>query len=165
MELRRRYSNLYIPSDFFHTQIKWPETFTPDKPFSIHRPCSFHIMHKSVDPPKDFVLPADPSDANYLFSAKVMLMGIPPITELYERCFSSMDNDKDNGGNDYIHPSRLINFLIGVRGKNEIMAIGGPWSPSLDGQDPKNDPMVLIKTAIRTCKALTGIDLSRCTQW
>jgi hypothetical protein len=29
------------------------------------------------------------------------------------------------------------------------MAIGGPWSPSLDGADPANDPSVLIKTAIR----------------
>ena len=45
------------------------------------------------------------------------------------------------------------------------MAIGGYWSPSLDGSDPKNDPKVLIRTAIRSCKALTGIDLSACTTW
>lgn len=45
------------------------------------------------------------------------------------------------------------------------MAIGGPWSPSLDGENPDKDPRVLVKTAIRACKALTGIDLSGCTQW
>lgn len=56
-------------------------------------------------------------------------------------------------------------FLVGMRGKDEAMAIGGHWSPSLDGADPENDPSVLIKTAIRCCKALTGIDLSLCTQW
>ncbi|CAG5106108.1 Similar to ccar1: Cell division cycle and apoptosis regulator protein 1 (Xenopus laevis) [Cotesia congregata] len=72
------------------------------------------------------------------------------------------DRDPDR---DYVHPTRLINFLVGLRGKNETMAIGGPWSPSLDGPNPEKDPSVLIKTAVRTCKALTGIDLSHCTQW
>lgn len=59
----------------------------------------------------------------------------------------------------------LLQFLVGMRGKDEAMAIGGHWSPSLDGADPEKDPSVLIKTAIRCCKALTGIDLSLCTQW
>ena len=45
------------------------------------------------------------------------------------------------------------------------MAVGGPWSPSLDGINPTDDPRVLINTAIRTTRALTGIDLSACTQW
>lgn len=59
----------------------------------------------------------------------------------------------------------VLQFLVGMRGKDEAMAIGGHWSPSLDGADPEKDPSVLIKTAIRCCKALTGIDLSLCTQW
>ena len=59
----------------------------------------------------------------------------------------------------------LFQFLVGMRGKDEAMAIGGHWSPSLDGADPEKDASVLIKTAIRCCKALTGIDLSLCTQW
>ena len=64
-----------------------------------------------------------------------------------------------------MHPTRVIQFLVGVRGKNETMAIGGPWSPSLDGADPEGDPSVLVRTAIRACRALTGVDLSGCTQW
>ena len=63
------------------------------------------------------------------------------------------------------HPSRVLQFLVGVKGKNETMAIGGPWSPSLDGPNPESDPRVLVKTAIRTVKALAGIDLTNCTQW
>ncbi|PIO33714.1 hypothetical protein AB205_0153790, partial [Aquarana catesbeiana] len=56
-------------------------------------------------------------------------------------------------------------FLVGMKGKDEAMAIGGHWSPSLDGPHPDKDSSVLIKTAVRCCKALTGIDLSLCTQW
>ena len=41
-----------------------------------------------------------------------------------------------------VHPTRAIQFLVGVRGKNEALAIGGPWSPSLDGLDPASDPSV-----------------------
>ncbi|XP_046802057.1 cell division cycle and apoptosis regulator protein 1-like [Lucilia cuprina] len=162
-DLRQRYTNLYIPSDYFHANVKWSETFTPDNPFSLRRPCQFHIMHEIVEPPTqpdpDLL---EPADANYLYSAKVMLMSLPPIAEIYKKCFEYDDNDADHHT---VHPSRLINFLVGVKSRAGPMAIGGPWSPSLDGENPDTDPSVLIRTAIRTCKALTGIDLSNCTQW
>lgn len=89
-------------------------------------------------------------------------MGVPPMTDFYRKCFANAD-EKDR--EDLLHPTRLINFLVGVVGKNETMTIGGNWSPSLDGPNPSKDPAVLIRTAIRTCKALTGIDLSSCTKW
>lgn len=44
------------------------------------------------------------------------------------------------------------------------MSTGGAWSPSLDGLNP-NDPQTMINTAIRTTRALTGIDLSKCAKW
>lgn len=98
-------------------------------------------------------------------------MSTPGIEEIYQKCFATAEDidrrERDSDERDFIpvHPTRLINFLVGLRGKNETMAIGGPWSPSIDGENPENDPSVLIKTAIRTCRALTGIDLSNCTQW
>ena len=58
-----------------------------------------------------------------------------------------------------------IVIIAGMRGKNEVLCIGGAWSPSLDGADPATDPSVLVKTAKRTTLALTGIDLSACSQW
>lgn len=94
-----------------------------------------------------------------------MLMGIPPMSEMYRKCFSAGEEKERDEERGYVHPTRLINFLVGIRGKNEAMAIGGPWSQSLDGPNPERDPSVLIRTAIRTCKALTGIDLTPCTQW
>lgn len=98
-----------------------------------------------------------------------MLLSVPGMEDLYQKCCAMAEDkdkrDRDSEERDFVHPTRLINFLVGLRGKNETMAIGGPWSPSLDGENPEKDPTVLIKTAIRTCRALTGIDLTACTQW
>jgi hypothetical protein len=74
MEVRRRYQNLYIPSDFVYGSNKWNEAFPLQKPMSLQRPSSFHIM-KDVNALEDgekAIL--DPSDADYSYSAKVMLM-------------------------------------------------------------------------------------------
>lgn len=74
IELTRRYTNLYIPSDFFKTHMMWVEAFPPDVPFTLSKPCSFHVMHKDVEPinlkTNDV---QDPPDADYLFSAKVII--------------------------------------------------------------------------------------------
>ncbi|XP_067008402.2 cell division cycle and apoptosis regulator protein 1 isoform X2 [Anabrus simplex] len=165
LELRRRYTNLYIPSDFFSTNFRWVDAFPPNSPFTLDRPCSFHVMNKEVDPVIENKAVLEPPDADYLFSAKVMLMSMPTMEEVYRKCCAlAEDKDKDDE-RDFVHPTRLVNFLVGLRGKNETMAVGGPWSPSLDGSNPENDPSVLIKTAIRTCQALTGINLSACTRW
>ena len=51
------------------------------------------------------------------------------------------------------HPTRCVEFLVGTKNRNELGAIGGPWSRSVDGPDPANDPNVLINTAIRTVRS------------
>lgn len=166
LELRRRYHTLYIPSDFFTSEIRWIEAFPPNEPFTIRKPCAFHVMHKEVEPLHANDNNLEPADSDYLYSAKVMLMSTPPMAEFYQKCFpTAEERDRYEDERDFVHPTRLINFLVGIRGKNESMAIGGPWSPSLDGENPDTNPNVLIKTAIRTCKGLTGIDLSNCTRW
>ena len=91
-------------------------------------------------------------------------MASPSMEDLYHKsCALAEDPQELRDG--FQHPARLVKFLVGMKGKDEAMAIGGHWSPSLDGPDPEKDPFVLIKTAIHCCKALTGIDLSVCTQW
>ena len=86
------------------------------------------------------------------------------MLDLYHKS-CALAEDTSDVKDSYRHPTRMIQFLVGLKGKGEPLAIGGPWSPSLDGSNPKDDPTVLIKTATRTTKALTGIDLSGCTQW
>lgn len=74
-EIKRRYQSLYIPSDFVSSDNKWITGFPFHKPFSIQKPCSFHIM-RDVNPIDESVADCsiDPSDADYSWSAKVMLL-------------------------------------------------------------------------------------------
>jgi len=95
---------------------------------------------------------------------QVMLLTTSTLDDICHKACALADDPVDMRES-FQHPTRLIQFLVGLRGRNEPMAIGGPWSPSLDGPDPAGDPHVLVKTAIRTTKALAGIDLSNCTQW
>ena len=71
LELRRRYSNMYIPSDFFSTNFRWVDAFPPHSPFTLDQPCSFHVMNKEVDAVLENTAVLEPPDADYLFSAKV----------------------------------------------------------------------------------------------
>ncbi|XP_015434424.1 PREDICTED: cell division cycle and apoptosis regulator protein 1 isoform X2 [Dufourea novaeangliae] len=113
LEIRRRYQNMYIPSDFFSTNFRWVDAFPPHMPFALNKPCSFHVMHKDVDPCTENTAVLEPSDADYIFSAKVMLISMPAMEEIYKRCCGvSEDRDPDR---DYVHPTRLINFLVGLR--------------------------------------------------
>lgn len=164
MELRRRYQNLYIPSDFFDAQFTWVDAFPISRPFQLGSYSNFYVMHKEVDPLEKNTAILDPPDVDHTYSAKVMLLASPALEDLYHKsCALAEDPVEIREG--FQHPARLIKFLVGMKGKDEAMAIGGHWSPSLDGPDPDQDPSVLIKTAVRSCKALTGIDLSLCTQW
>ncbi|KAG9485074.1 hypothetical protein GDO78_008273 [Eleutherodactylus coqui] len=164
MELRRRYQNLYIPSDFFDAQFTWVDAFPISRPFQLGSYSNFYVMHKEVDPLEKNTAVLDPLDVDHTYSAKVMLLASPALEDLYHKsCALAEDPVEVKEG--FQHPARLIKFLVGMKGKDEAMAIGGHWSPSLDGPDPDKDPSVLIKTAVRCCKALTGIDLSLCTQW
>ena len=69
--LSQRYTNLYIPSDFFNAYVKWGETFPPQAPFSLNNPCAYHIMNKDIPNPNPNDAALEPPDADYRFSAKV----------------------------------------------------------------------------------------------
>merc|ERR1719239_97656 len=168
MELKKRYHNLYIPSDFFNAHHSWNEAFPTEAPFKVQYATSFNTFSKDLVDPPSGLGPSrwqfDPPDCDYTWVAKVMLLSSPNIDGLYEKTCNLVDSGSRER-EDLVHPTRALKFLVGLKEKREVMAIGGPWSPSLDGPNPSSDPSTLIKTAIRTCGALTGIDLSGCTQW
>ena len=169
IDLKKRYSNLYIPSDFFNAKHVWTEAYPIHDPFQLEYATSFHVFNKEVESPQSsgsspgrWVL--DPPDADYSWVAKVMLLATPNIEDFMEKTCNFVEKDSRDR-DDLVHPSRVVKFLVGLKEKREMMAIGGPWSPSLDGQSPDSSPTTLINTAIRTCGAMTGIDLSNCTKW
>lgn len=164
IEVQRRYPCLNIPDTFFDSRLCWVNTFPLNDPLQIGQKCVYHIMEKGFEPPEGQEMEMDPPDADSTYSAKVILLSCPDLIDLYRQACTLAEAPKDTTET-HQHPSKLIKFLVGMKGKEEAVAIGGSWSPSLDGPGPDKDPRVLIKTAIRTTKFLTGIDLSACTQW
>ncbi|XP_034517164.1 cell cycle and apoptosis regulator protein 2 isoform X3 [Ailuropoda melanoleuca] len=104
-----------------------------------------------------------PADSDPAYSSKVLLLSSPGLEELYRCCMLFVD-DLAEPRETPEHPLKQIKFLLS-RKEEEAVLVGGEWSPSLDGLDPKGDPQVLVRTAIRSAKAQTGIDLSACTKW
>lgn len=74
LELKNRYNSLYVPSDFADAEIKWVDVFPVNAPLTLKKPCSFHVMHKEVNPIKENNDIYDPPDADYLYSAKVCFL-------------------------------------------------------------------------------------------
>ncbi|KAK0403549.1 hypothetical protein QR680_016989 [Steinernema hermaphroditum] len=165
--IRNRYQNMYIPSDFCQLQVFWPKSF----PLGVSLPMSptpvtFDILHKDVDVPvaENEQLILDASDADSRYMVKVLLMAHQGLTAVQQRAFGLMPDGTVDENADPVSVTRILNFLVGVRGKNEVMAIGGAWSPSLDGESPM-DPQTQIRTAVRCTKAMIGVDLSSCSRW
>ena len=74
-DLRRRYANLYIPSDFIRCDFDWVNSIRLEQPmnFAPH-PITFHVLHKDVDIPLgegQQLPPENPIDADSRFVVKV----------------------------------------------------------------------------------------------
>ncbi|CAL8126672.1 unnamed protein product [Orchesella dallaii] len=178
-EMQRRYPNLYVPSDFFLSRSTWMDTFPLHKSFELGHSCPVQIMRKGVQkieiPDPEGVSDRfnnvpdvlEPADASYTFKAKVMIPSMINLDTIYRKACGINTSTSDIPVPDSPqHVDRLISFIVGMKtSKHEVMALGGPWSPSLDGANPQSDPQTLINTAIRCVRALTGINLSRCKRW
>lgn len=85
-ELKKRYSNMYVPSDFFLADHSWMTSFPIHDSFKIQYASTFHIFNKdSVESPYLSDAIYDPTDADHSYSAKVMLMAVPPPQGLFEK--------------------------------------------------------------------------------
>lgn len=59
LELKKRYNNLYIPSDFFNAQHSWNEAFPIHSPFKVQYATTFHSFPKdTVEAPSPSLGPA-----------------------------------------------------------------------------------------------------------
>ncbi|EFO26987.2 hypothetical protein LOAG_01502 [Loa loa] len=165
MQLRKRYPLLYIPSDFSDVSIEWPKTTPIENPISVSTaPITYHVLHRDIDCPSENLQALNPPDADYRFSVKVVLMSHQGLSLVHQKAFGLQVDGSIDENIDPASLKRCINFVVGTRNK-EMMAIGGAWSPSLDGDNPESDPQVFVRTAVRTVRALIGVDLSKCPRW
>ncbi|KAK2500665.1 hypothetical protein MC885_011657 [Smutsia gigantea] len=162
LELQRRYRSLLVPSDFLAMHLSWLSAFPLSQPFSLHHPSRIQVSSEK-EPAPDIGAEPIPADSDSAYSSKVLLLSSPGLEELYRCCMLFVD-DMAEPRDTPEHPLKQIKFLLG-RKEEEAVLVGGEWSPSLDGLDPKADPQVLVRTAVRCAQAQTGIDLSACTKW
>lgn len=71
MTLRSKYTNMYIPSDFFNASSPWVDNLPLKRPFVLGQQCKFHVMHKEVSPLTAETAVLDPPDADHKYCAKV----------------------------------------------------------------------------------------------
>ncbi|KAL7058158.1 hypothetical protein AAHC03_016653 [Spirometra sp. Aus1] len=162
-EAKLLHPHLSIPGDFSKACFSWQDAFPMHEPMKLGTKTDIYIVHRDVEshvthPPNAF----DAPDADYSYSVRVMLMASPELAELYKSTCRTADEPYNA---EKTAATKNIYFLVGGRTKTETMGIGGPWSPSLDGENPDTNPQTLINTSVRTFKAFTGIDLSSVTEW
>uniref|UniRef100_A0A9J8CUN6 DBC1/CARP1 catalytically inactive NUDIX hydrolase domain-containing protein n=2 Tax=Cyprinus carpio carpio TaxID=630221 RepID=A0A9J8CUN6_CYPCA len=151
LELQRRYPHLHLPSNLFHLQLSWTESFPLDQPLPLRGPCHFHLGSNQPESEADVCESTD--DA---FSVRVLLFSMPCLEDLYSQCC--------NLSKEAVHPTALLKFVM-VDSGGELRLPGGHWSPKADGANPGKDGSTLVNTAVRCMKEQTALDLSACTQW
>ncbi len=94
LDLKKRYSSMYVPSDFFLADHVWNTSYPAHRPFRIQYASSYHVFNKElVEPPKGLGGAVfDPPDADYAYTVKVMLLATPSMEELYEKTCTMADS-------------------------------------------------------------------------
>ncbi|KAL7981364.1 hypothetical protein Chor_002260 [Crotalus horridus] len=166
MEVLRRYCSIQLPKEFYDVRLCWLDTFPLSQPLTLKHPSRIQVTgpaEESSQAEEDTRQEAEPEDANPAFSAKVLLLSSPGVEEFYRNCLLYIEEPSDQREIPE-HPTKQIKFLLEKKA-DELVLLGGEWSPSLDGPDPATSPTVLIRTAVRCVKAQIGLDLSTCTKW
>ena len=100
------------------------------------------------------------------YSAKVVLLSLPEMNEMYEKIFG-YDFERSSYGfsTERSYPlSKLISFVT-LKTEGGYSLLGGKFIQEKDSFVDGTTRPNLINTAIRTVKESTGIDLSTCTKW
>ena len=71
IDVKNRYNNMYIPSDFYHLSLDWSTAFPLHRRFNLGNATKYTICHKDMHPVQPHPENVDPSDADYSYSAKV----------------------------------------------------------------------------------------------
>jgi hypothetical protein len=169
LDLAANFPRLYVPADFCKIELDWlsmhscmgvggmVSRMSLPVPHIIESPSALAASvakHLQVDKPtKGTQMEATLSDGRICpikFNCKVI-------------CSFGVRAEDESLPTDHLLPRRL-RLLCGRR-KGAVHILGGAWSQELDGGDPINDRSCLLNTVVRTLKALTFCDLSRCAHF
>ncbi|XP_039136315.1 protein SHORT ROOT IN SALT MEDIUM 1 isoform X1 [Dioscorea cayenensis subsp. rotundata] len=161
LSLSKRYPKLSISPEFSKVMLLWPKKTLN---ISLYTPVSFEHDFVEVDNkdaekeiPSVDVLPKFEC-SNITWNAKVILMSGVSSGALEGLCSEKTPVDRA------IHMKNILKFAV-LKKEQSFLAIGGPWSASIDGGDPSVDESSLIRTAIRCVKEIIQLDLHNCVQW
>ncbi|XP_042585045.1 LOW QUALITY PROTEIN: cell cycle and apoptosis regulator protein 2-like [Cyprinus carpio] len=154
LELQRRYPHLHLPSNLFHLQLSWAQSFPLDQPLPLRGPCRFHVGSNQPESEADVCESTDDT-----FSVRVLLFSMPCLEDLYSQCCNLSKGGRAS------HCTSQKPLFVMVDSGGELRLPGGHWSPKADGANPAKDGSTLVNTAVRCMKEQTALDLSACTQW
>ncbi|BDA43873.1 probable cell division cycle and apoptosis regulator protein 1 [Coccomyxa sp. Obi] len=179
--LSKRYRNLYIPGDLCRVTASWLDASLDANPLPLthHVALKVHKVddkdsEKDKDGEKEKAEETEPEAPSAAAVATAIAMNGLTQEEIESGRGWTARVMVMSGANPRVlhnanlrvfqHPAKKIHFLVGRRGKGDLAAIGGRWEP-VDGGHPARDPSSLVATAIRTFRAATGVNLSRCSHW
>lgn len=85
IELHKRYSQLYVPSDFIRCEMLWKSSFSLETPITFASTgLDFHVLSKDIDYPTDDLPSEQPEDADARYFVKVLLLshgGAPTLRQ------------------------------------------------------------------------------------
>ncbi|KAK9843771.1 hypothetical protein WJX81_005663 [Elliptochloris bilobata] len=185
--LAKRYRSMVVPPEFAQATVLWPDALPEHAPLALTRHVGFRIAKedksKDKDKEKDKIKDHTKDKAKTPDTAP---SASPAAVKDEAPAAALSDEDIEDGRRwstkvvlfagmhprslaspnlrVWQHPAKALRFLVGRRGRSEVLLLGGPWEPG-DGGHPARDPRALIATAQRTVRAAVGVDLSLCTQW
>lgn len=115
--LHKRYSSLYIPSDFVRADFNWPQSFNLEEPITFSpNGVDFHTLSKDIDYPlaEGETFPEEnPSDADSRFIVKVLLLSHPGAAAIRQKVTGLMADGSIDEAQDVQHWSKVVQLVVG----------------------------------------------------
>ncbi|KAI3812370.1 hypothetical protein L1987_17077 [Smallanthus sonchifolius] len=163
LSMDKRYTRLYVSPECSKVVVNWSRE---DLNIPFNTPVSFeHDFVQEENPSEHEAASTKILTNNHVksesgairWNAKLLLM-----SGLSHNAWEELSSER--AYEDRIpHLCNMLRFAF-LKDGNSFMAIGGSWD-TVDGSDPSVDKSVLVQTALRYAKELTGLDLKNCRKW
>ncbi|KAI3713942.1 hypothetical protein L1987_72530 [Smallanthus sonchifolius] len=163
LSMDKRYTRLYVSPECSKVVVNWSRE---DLNIPFNTPVCFEYDFVQEENPSEHEAASTktltnnhvkPESGTIRWNAKLLLM-----SGLSHNAWEELSSERTY--EDRIpHLCNMLRFAF-LKDGNSFMAIGGSWD-TVDGSDPSVDKSVLVQTALRYAKELTGLDLKNCRKW